>query len=262
RQEAAAGCAAPSAGFSAAARRKSKVWNYYSKLGDAFVECNVCRKQLSFHNSTTTMREHLARKHGIRDAPEPALHPEPPRRGRKTPDGAFSRGEALGELLLGMVCRDLQPLATVKDEGFGRLVAFLEPGLSLPALSHLGGLLRCRYVAARSRLQRLLQGAAGSVVLSVEPWAPAPHRRYISVAAHWVDGEWRRIRCLLATRPAPTGATCGEELRSILGSFGVEPAAVLCVVQRDAGDEDGAAAQQEGGWRRLRCAAHGLQRSV
>ncbi|XP_048840705.1 E3 SUMO-protein ligase ZBED1 [Brienomyrus brachyistius] len=48
-------------------RRKSKVWNYYTQLSETHVECNVCKKQLSFHNSTTTMREHLVRKHSIRD---------------------------------------------------------------------------------------------------------------------------------------------------------------------------------------------------
>ncbi|KAJ8402168.1 hypothetical protein AAFF_G00370330 [Aldrovandia affinis] len=48
-------------------RRKSKVWNYYTQLNESHVECNVCKKQLSFHNSTTTMREHLVRKHSIRD---------------------------------------------------------------------------------------------------------------------------------------------------------------------------------------------------
>ncbi|KAJ8275665.1 hypothetical protein COCON_G00074170 [Conger conger] len=52
-------------------RRKSKVWNYYTQLSESHVECNVCKKQLSFHNSTTTMREHLVRKHSIRDSGPP-----------------------------------------------------------------------------------------------------------------------------------------------------------------------------------------------
>ncbi|MFT7798405.1 zinc finger BED domain-containing protein 1-like isoform X1 [Arapaima gigas] len=56
-------------------RRKSKVWNYYTQLSETHVECNVCKKQLSFHNSTTTMREHLVRKHSIRDSgPHPTVN--------------------------------------------------------------------------------------------------------------------------------------------------------------------------------------------
>ncbi|KAG5844537.1 hypothetical protein ANANG_G00163550, partial [Anguilla anguilla] len=61
-------------------RRKSKVWNYYTQMSETHVECNVCKKQLSFHNSTTTMREHLVRKHSIRDS-----GPPPERRGATPP---------------------------------------------------------------------------------------------------------------------------------------------------------------------------------
>eukprot|EP00063_Salmo_salar_P009589 XP_013984424.1 PREDICTED: zinc finger BED domain-containing protein 4-like isoform X1 [Salmo salar] len=55
-------------------RRKSTVWNYYIQLNEMHVECNICKRQLSFHNSTTTMREHLVRKHNIRDNGPPVLH--------------------------------------------------------------------------------------------------------------------------------------------------------------------------------------------
>ncbi|XP_010868798.3 zinc finger BED domain-containing protein 4 isoform X2 [Esox lucius] len=54
-------------------RRKSTVWNYYIQLNEMFVECNICKRQLSYHNSTTTMREHLVRKHNIRDNVPPVL---------------------------------------------------------------------------------------------------------------------------------------------------------------------------------------------
>ncbi|XP_057209322.1 zinc finger BED domain-containing protein 4 isoform X1 [Triplophysa rosa] len=67
-------------------RRTSKVWNHYTQLSLHRVECNHCKRQLSFHNSTTSMREHLGRKHSIRDGAVPphnttdistpnALHP-------------------------------------------------------------------------------------------------------------------------------------------------------------------------------------------
>ncbi|XDV19847.1 hypothetical protein PO909_025249 [Leuciscus waleckii] len=52
-------------------RRTSKVWNHYTQLSLHRVECNHCKRQLSFHNSTTSMREHLGRKHSIRDGAVP-----------------------------------------------------------------------------------------------------------------------------------------------------------------------------------------------
>ncbi|XP_062341640.1 zinc finger BED domain-containing protein 4 [Osmerus eperlanus] len=48
-------------------RRTSKVWNYCTQLNETQVECNICKKQLSFHNSTSSMREHLVRRHNVRD---------------------------------------------------------------------------------------------------------------------------------------------------------------------------------------------------
>lgn len=52
-------------------RRTSKVWNHYTQLSLHRVECNHCKRQLSFHNSTTSMREHLGRKHSIREGAVP-----------------------------------------------------------------------------------------------------------------------------------------------------------------------------------------------
>ncbi|XP_018960105.2 uncharacterized protein LOC109090725 isoform X1 [Cyprinus carpio] len=52
-------------------RRTSKVWNHYTQLSLYRVECNHCKRQLSFHNSTTSMREHLGRKHSIREGAVP-----------------------------------------------------------------------------------------------------------------------------------------------------------------------------------------------
>ncbi|XP_046694658.1 E3 SUMO-protein ligase ZBED1 [Silurus meridionalis] len=52
-------------------RRTSKVWDHYTQLSIHRVECNHCKRQLSFHNSTTSMREHLGRKHSIRDGAVP-----------------------------------------------------------------------------------------------------------------------------------------------------------------------------------------------
>ncbi|NWU73994.1 ZBED4 protein, partial [Pterocles burchelli] len=179
------GVGVPSGGSAVLDRRKSKVWNYYTKLGDAFVECGVCRKQLSFHNSTTTMREHLARKHHICAALLPPLKDEPEgERGASaaTPEnaakrsrresaghGAEPRGDVVAELLVEMIFRDLQPLSVVMDKGFGDLVGFLEPNLALPAPAQLAGRLWQRYAAARQRLERHLQ-AAEAVVLCAERW--------------------------------------------------------------------------------------------
>ncbi|NXY80379.1 ZBED4 protein, partial [Glareola pratincola] len=260
-------------------RRKSKVWNYYAKLGDAYVECNVCKKQLSFHNSTTTMREHLVRKHGIRDTLFSHLkddqvaegdYPGPENAGKRCrqapPESGFyppascsePRSEVIAELVSEMIFRDLHPLSVVKDKGFGLLLGYLEPSFALPSPAQLSGLLRRRYDAVKRRLERYLR-TAQAVVLCAEPWVSRFDRAYLSVAANFVDGEWRRARCLLQTRRARAGEGLGETLVAALSAeFGLSGQSVFCVVH------DGAEAPPTAprGWSDVFCAARGLHLCV
>ncbi|NWX24437.1 RSLE3 protein, partial [Aegotheles bennettii] len=257
-------------------RRKSKVWNYYRKLGDAYVECNVCKKQLSFHNSTTTMREHLVRKHSIRETllshikddhgaePDSAAPENAAKRCRQTPPESGShhaeaRSDVLLELVLEMIFRDLHPLSVVKDKGFRLLLGYLEPGLVLPAPAQLAGMLRHRYSAARQHLERYLR-TVQSVVVCAELWGSQLGQTYLSLTASFVDTEWRRARCVLETRPAgeeDAEGGLGEKLQAVLSEFGLSGRSVLCVVH-----ESPRSAAVARGWRSLCCAARALHLCV
>uniref|UniRef100_A0A8C3JZA4 BED-type domain-containing protein n=1 Tax=Calidris pygmaea TaxID=425635 RepID=A0A8C3JZA4_9CHAR len=253
-------------------RRKSKVWNYYAKLGDAYVECNICKKQLSFHNSTTTMREHLVRKHGIRDTllshlkddqgtESDSAGPENAgKRCRLTPENGFHhppepRSEVITELVVEMIFRDLHPLSLVKDKGFGLLLGYLEPGFALPSPAHLSGVLWHRYGALKQQLERYL-GTAQALVLCVESWASQFHQSYWSVTANFIDGEWRRARCLMETQRAKAQGMLGEKLVALLAQFGLSGKAVFCLMH------DGATTEVTHGWSEVPCAARTLQLCV
>ncbi|XP_040437265.1 E3 SUMO-protein ligase ZBED1-like [Falco naumanni] len=259
-------------------RRKSKVWNYYTKLGDAYVECNVCKKQLSFHNSTTTMREHLVRKHSIRDTllsqlrddqsaeSDSSAQENAGKRSRQMtpPENVYHaapcsdpRSDIILELLLEMIFRDLHPLSVVKDKGFGLLVGYLEPNFALPVPAQLASMLRHRYTVMKRQLERYLQPAQ-AVVLCVELWPSLLGPLYRSVSACFIDGEWRRARCALETQPAPEGeGEAGEGLCAVLSKFGASGKAVFCVMRDAAAD-----AAQPQGWSGLCCAARTLHRCV
>ncbi|KAM6111599.1 E3 SUMO-protein ligase ZBED1-like [Phoenicopterus ruber ruber] len=268
-------------------RRKSKVWNYYTKLGDAYVECNVCKKQLSFHNSTTTMREHLVRKHSIRDtllshlkddqvpeadyaAPENAA-----KRCRQTPpeSGIYHaapcsepRTDIIVELLLEMIFRDLHPLSVVTDRGFGLLVGFLEPSFALPSPAQLSGMLWHRYHVVKQRLERYLQ-TAQAVVLCAEFWVSRLGQTYLTVAANFIDGEWRRARCVLETQQAgedEAEGDLGEKLYAVLSEFRLSGKSVFCVVHNGprSAAADGRQLKDARGWSGLRCAARTLHLCV
>ncbi|NWY53247.1 ZBED4 protein, partial [Chionis minor] len=266
-------------------RRESKVWNYYAKLGDAYVECNICKKQLSFHNSTTTMREHLVRKHGIRDtllsqlkddqvaegdyaAPENAAK----RCRQMTPESGFyhaascsePRSEVILELVLEMIFRDLHPLSVVKDKGFGLLLGYLEPNFTLPSPTQLSGMLRHRYNVVKQHLERYLR-TAQAVVLCVEFWVSQLSQTYLTVTANFIDAEWRRAQCVMETQPAqpvqPEGFL-GEKLAAVLADFGLCSKSVFCVVHDSPRGAAGPLLEAAYGWSSLCCAARTLQLCV
>ncbi|XP_009885389.1 PREDICTED: zinc finger BED domain-containing protein 1-like [Charadrius vociferus] len=258
-------------------RRKSKVWNYYTKLGDAYVECNICKKQLSFHNSTTTMREHLVRKHGIRDtllsqlkddqvsesdyaAPENAVK----RCRQMTPESGFyhaascsePRSEVILELVLEMIFRDLHPLSVVKDKGFGLLLGYLEPNFTLPTPVQLSGMLWHRYNVVKQHLERYLR-TAQAIVLCVEFWASQLSQTYLSITANFIDGEWRRARCGMETQAEDD---LGEKLYASLAEFGLSGKSVFCVMHDSPQSAAATAPQLKAayGWTSLCCAARTL----
>ncbi|NXY50928.1 RSLE3 protein, partial [Ceuthmochares aereus] len=261
-------------------RRKSKVWNYYTKLGDAYVECNVCKKQLSFHNSTTTMREHLVRKHSIRDtllsqfkddpasesdyaAPETTLK----RSRQMTPENhSETRNDIILELMLEMIFRDLHPLSMVEDKGFGLLLGYLEPSFSLPALTQLSDMLRHRYNVVRQHLERYLQ-TVQAVAVSVEFWESRLGQTYLTITANVINGEWQRARCILETQQAhrdKAERNLAEKLYAVLSEFGLSGKSIFCVVQDSLWSTVANGQQLEDiyRWRSLCCAARSLHRCV
>ncbi|XP_052635392.1 zinc finger BED domain-containing protein 4-like [Harpia harpyja] len=265
-------------------RRKSKVWNYYTKLGDAYVECNVCKKQLSFHNSTTTMQEHLVRKHSIHDTllsqlkdnqtseSDYAAQENAAKRSQQTtPESGLyhaasclePRTDVILELVLEMIFRDLHPLSVVKDKGFGLLIGYLEPNFTLPSPMQLSSMLWHRYNVVKQHLERYLQ-TAQAIVVCVKFWVSQLNQTYLTVTANFIDGEWRRVRCVMKTRQAHKDKAeegdLGEKLSAILSEFGLSSKSVFCVMH-DSPQSTAANSQQlknTYGWSSLCCAARTL----
>ncbi|KAM4697156.1 E3 SUMO-protein ligase ZBED1-like [Rhinophrynus dorsalis] len=265
----------------AAERRKPKVWNYYTKLGDSYVECNMCRKQLAFHHNTSSMREHLVRRHSIHASAaafsqikeEPELDfPDPegaPKRLRPTPNNSLcqseseARAEVIAELVLEMIYTDLHPLSVVEDKGFGILLGYLDPGLGLPSPMQLSGMLWHRYSLVKQQLKSLLQ-SAHSIVLSIESWTAHPRQPCQTITAVIIDSDWRLSRYILGTHPlyqSKDEVSLPQRLYSVLLEFGLSNKVVTCVVH-DCYQSLAAydhVLKDTRGWASLCCAANVLQ---
>ncbi|XP_078517231.1 E3 SUMO-protein ligase ZBED1-like [Lissotriton helveticus] len=264
-------------------RRKSKVWNYYTKLGDAYVECNVCKKQLSFHNSTTTMREHLVRKHSIRDTllsqlkEEQASEPEEimaKRPRQDTPEIHLyhpascpePRTDMITDLVLEMIFRDLHPLSVVEDKGFGLLIGYLEPSFTLPSPVQLSSMLWHKYNVVKQHLEHYLR-TAESIVLSIDLWVSLPHQSYLTITANFIDSDWRFARCILQTQQVhevELKDNLAEKLYSVLVEFGLAAKSVFCVLHDSLQDMVANSEQLQNlhGWKSLCCSAHLLHHCI
>ncbi|XP_018411497.1 PREDICTED: zinc finger BED domain-containing protein 1-like [Nanorana parkeri] len=258
---------------------KSKMWNYYTKLGDTCVECKVCKKQFSFHNSTMGMREHLHTVHssGIPQIREHSELDIPEREGavkrlkQTLPSNSICTSisepqtQAIANLILEMICSDLHSLSVVEEKGFARLVTFLDPNLELPTPMHLAGMLWHEYNVMKQQLKCCLQ-AAPSIVLSIQNWTDNSKRSYLSVTANVIDSNWRFCRYLLETHPVHQGKTeddddLGKHLHSVLVEFGLSSNLVSCVVHDNSPMLSSyfKSFKDTCGWACLCCTAHILQ---
>ncbi|KAM4020423.1 E3 SUMO-protein ligase ZBED1-like [Anomaloglossus baeobatrachus] len=262
---------------------KSKLWSYYTKLGDAYVECKVCKKQLSFHNSTTTMREHLVRSHSLRSVGNPQTKEQPEldyheqegsgkRLRQAAPMNSIclsvsdSRPQMIADLILEMIYRDLHPLSVVEDKGLGLLLGYLEPNFDLPTSTQLADMLWHKYTDVKRQLKCCLQ-SAHSVVLSIETWDDHPKKSCIAITANVIDSDWRLCRYLLETQHVlknKTDHNLPEQLCAVLTDFGLSANLVTCVVH-DRSSSLTAHAQSfrdSYGWSSFCCTAHVLQLCV
>ncbi|XP_051900316.1 E3 SUMO-protein ligase ZBED1-like [Pristis pectinata] len=262
-------------------RDRAQTWDFFKKLNQRCVQCSLCRKQLCYHNSTASLREHLRRRHQLgeleaRQLPddgsssseslgqEPEVKraavggSEPALPGARA--GAEKREELLDDLIAGMVFRDLQPLSLVTEDGFRRLLRFLQPDYRVPSVAQLSAQLRHQYTLCKVRLERQLRSVP-SLALSTHGWSTPARHGYLTVFAHFIDGGWSPARCVLRTGRAGAGAS-RELLRSALADFGLPGRAVSCVVHEGAPGAAGGGERLAPGCRHLCCAGRTLQQCV
>ncbi|KAM9326239.1 E3 SUMO-protein ligase ZBED1-like [Gastrophryne carolinensis] len=260
---------------------KSKMWNYYTKLGDTYVECKVCRKQFSLQNSSTAMRDHLLKGHSVHGSANPLIkeHPELDspddvgvvKRLKQTMPSEIlcpseSRTQLIANLLLEMVYRDLHPLQVVENKGFAQLITYLEPNIDLPSQTQLADMLWHNCAVMKQQLKHILQGAP-TVVISIENWVDHSKMPYLSVAVNIIDSKWRFCRYLLETQSVEPGKVedgLADRLLSTLLKFGLATNLVSCVVHDQSSllSVYSRSFKEDYGWTSLCCSAHILQNCV
>ena len=117
---------------------KSQVWKFFNKKGERSVTCSICNASLAYHGGTSSMLQHLKRKHPIENPIKPAD------KQKQTKLDVFSRkrvcspeqASAVSDRIANLMIKDLWPINIVSGQGFQDLMAFLEPGYHLPSNTH------------------------------------------------------------------------------------------------------------------------------
>ncbi|XP_061746780.1 uncharacterized protein LOC133545324 isoform X3 [Nerophis ophidion] len=116
------------------------------KTSKKTVSCKICSMDLTWHRSSTLLREHLKRRHGSMDEgknsrKKQACISDLVQREACKPQQAA----ALTDAILNMLLTDMRLLSMVEDEGFRLMIHVFNPGYTLPSRTHFTKLMERKY---------------------------------------------------------------------------------------------------------------------
>lgn len=143
---------------------KSQVWKFFTKKGEKSVTCNICNAGLSYHGGTSSMLQHLKRKHPC----EYVVKPREKQKQKKLDIFAkkracsTERAGMISDRIANVIIKDLRPINIVSGQGFQELISFLEPGYRLPSHTHFTNLIERKYASVKQRIRDVF-GRAGRI---------------------------------------------------------------------------------------------------
>ncbi|XP_053713114.1 zinc finger BED domain-containing protein 6-like isoform X2 [Synchiropus splendidus] len=269
--------------------KTSKVWDHFTlNSSKTRITCSVCKMDLAYHGSTTTMREHLKRKHfgyleeslcakksnstnyGFLLERQPctpqqvAAHTDHALDGfvQMAPLCSTETAERCTDSILHMIVKDMRPLSMVEDEGFQEMIKVFNPNYSLPSKDSFKEMMESEYEGRKMALKSILQGAAG-VALTTDVWTSVPAEAYLGVMCHFVGEDWSMQSYSLSTTLLEDGHTAeiiAEWLESVVASFDISPDKINAVVHDNSANVVAAVKilSDKHGWTSVACAGHTL----
>lgn len=174
--------------MASSASKRSEVWKYFDQ-NDHHVVCKICQAKLSYHNSTSTMRNHLKCKHRniIIDEPSnedtqlPITTFATSSRRRCTPE----RAEKTTQLIAKMISRDMLPLSFVEGEGFKEVLQFLEPDYDIPSRRTLTARIELQHESSVSKLKSTL-ATVDFMAITSDSWTALTTESYVTITCHFI----------------------------------------------------------------------------
>ncbi|KAG1955353.1 zinc finger BED domain-containing protein [Pimephales promelas] len=124
------------------AQKLSKVWDHYTlNKEDNKVQCLYCKIELAYHNSTSSMIQHLNRRHPFHAVSPSVAETSTSQRSmdsfvRPAQSCTVQEAAIFTESILNMLVTDMRPLSMLDDKGFRDMISTFNPKYSLPSRTY------------------------------------------------------------------------------------------------------------------------------
>uniref|UniRef100_A0A667YW07 BED-type domain-containing protein n=1 Tax=Myripristis murdjan TaxID=586833 RepID=A0A667YW07_9TELE len=255
----------------ASSKNRSPVWQFFERnLTGNTVKCKLCNAELAFKGSSTgSMGNHLRWKHPSSLGAESGISAGASGGQQQASITEFlsrkcnkPRNEAITNLIAEMVALDMQPVSIVEDDGFYKLIKYLEPEYELSCRRTVSSRVTKLYHDCSAQIKRLLNQAL-YVALTTDCWTSLNATSYITVTSHFLDQEWNMQAGVLSTRAMEerhTGENLHRELNTVVAEWVSEIGRVSACVHDNAANI--IKANQDCAWESVCCFAHTLQLAI
>lgn len=176
---------------------------------------------------------------------------------------SHEKTQVINKLVLNVIVKGQRPLSLVEDDSFKELLAYLEPGYTLPGRKHFTTALCVRYAEVQQKLVSMLSNVE-FVSITADTWTSVATESYLTVTVHYISEDWLLMSHVLGTLPLEerhTGENLAAWMIEMLLKFDVNPSKVVTVVHDNASNMVSATniLLATYGINSLRCSAHTLQ---
>lgn len=109
----------------------------------------------------------------------------------------------------------------MEGQGFNNLLKVLEPGYSVPARQTIMHALTAKYEGLKEKVSELIQHSE-ALSLTTDMWTSLRMESYMTVTAHFIDGDWKAQSLVLETKQieeAHTGRNIAARLSEVADAF-------------------------------------------
>ncbi|XP_070583142.1 LOW QUALITY PROTEIN: E3 SUMO-protein ligase ZBED1-like [Erythrolamprus reginae] len=255
-------------------RAQSRYWTFFGFQGDVCgrildkskIICKLCGVRLSYSGNTTNLRQHLVYKHRCEYNQLVGTQVATLAKGMAGP-GEFGtpRLPAPGRTtraVADFIVLDLMPVEVVEGEGFGQMLAVLDPNYKPPeaaALAHT--VLKHMYTQVKGKIWELVR-ALPQCSISLDVWHHSSTLTYLTLTVHYVDDCFEPRARVLSSRPIPENPSTEslvEALTEATKEWGVHESTLYTVGGLGSATQQAAAAL---GWTALPCVGQALRAAM